>query len=377
MLSPSQRREKVIRATDLDALSSRASANKKNYFEVHDVYINDLICSYEKHLRFCDGYTQLSAGRTLRSMFKEKKFPIINRGTYLRTLLIDMVISEFINKFENCQIISLGGGSDTRFIPLLEKHGNLKYHEIDFPESTKIKKLALLSNSKVRLLLDIENSPPLIESREAFDELSPDLETARYKLLGLNLRELSSGKLKQLFDSSLPTLVLSECVLCYISPSENESIIKSWKGWSTNHLSFLIYEPMSLNDAFGTTMSKNLVDRGIDLQSFTKYPTLQSRYQFLSEVCKLNNVRLTEMSHVGGFITSASQNKKPWIGISEMQRLNKLEFIDEIEEIRMLYEHYGLCYGDNNNNEDVMSSLDKWDWSILFHDMANSKNLST
>lgn len=363
MLSPSARKEKTIRATDLDALSSRFSANKSHYFEPEDVYIQDLVSSYHKYLQYCEGYTQLSAGRTLRSVFNERKLPIINRGTYLRTRLIDLVLNEFIKKFGDCQIVSLGGGSDTRFIHLLANHKQLKYHEIDFPESTKIKKLALLANSNIRNLLDLVDLPPTITSKEEFANFSPNICTSRYNLIGMDLRKLSVEKLSTFFDSKLPTIVLSECVLCYLSPEENESIISVWKEWASNFISFLIYEPMSLSDSFGSTMSKNLIDRGIDLQSFAKYPTLKSRFEFLNKICNLKNVRLTEMSHVGGFNVLSNQSRKPWLDENDIKRLNKLEFIDEVEEIRMLYEHYCLCYGDNSDSN-TLSGLDKWEWSL-------------
>ena len=66
------------------------------------------------HLPLCTGYTNMSANRTLRSVFNEQKLPLINRGTYLRTELIDVITQEFIKEFKKCQVISLGGGSDTR-----------------------------------------------------------------------------------------------------------------------------------------------------------------------------------------------------------------------------------------------------------------------
>ena len=50
------------------------------------------------------------------------------------------------------------------------------------------------------------------------------------------------------------------------------------------------------------------------------------------------------MSYIGGY--KVSQDGREWIDHKEMGRINKLEMIDEIEEIRLLLEHYCLIYGE-------------------------------
>jgi len=362
MLSPDEKKDKTIRATDLDALSSRNSANSKQYFVPSDRYIPDLIMSYQNHLQYCEGYSNLSAGRTLRMLFKERKMPIINRGTYLRTRSIDLVINEFIKKFDKCQIVSLGGGSDTRCFSLLDRYENLTYSEIDYPESVKIKKLGILANDELRKSLGVCDTAPTINSKSDFMNFDSDLITSRYKLIGDDLRNVDADFLKlKKFDHSLPTLILSECVLCYLSPQENEAIIKFWTRWCSGYSAVLIYEPMSLNDPFGLTMARNLSQRGLNLQSFSEYPNLQSRFEFLKNSCSLKNLRLTEMCLVGGY--SSENVEKPWIDQAEEQRINRLELIDEVEEIQLLYKHYCLCFGDNSDKH-VFDAIDNWTWTL-------------
>jgi [phosphatase 2A protein]-leucine-carboxy methyltransferase len=362
MLSPDEKKDKIIRATDLDALSSRNSANSKHYFVPSDHYIEDIITSYQNHLQYCEGYSNLSAGRTLRMLFKERKMPIINRGTYLRTKSIDMVINEFVKKFDKCQIVSLGGGSDTRCFSLLNRYENLSYCEIDYPESVKIKKLGILGNNELQKSLGISETTPAISSKTDFMNFDSDLITSRYKLIGYDLRNVDVEFLNlKNFDNSLPTLILSECVLCYLSPEENETIIKFWSQWCSGYSAILIYEPMSLNDPFGLTMARNLSQRGLNLQSFSKYPNLQSRFEFLKNNCHLKNTRLTEMCLVGGY--SSEIVKKPWIDQLEEQRINRLELIDEVEEIKLLYKHYCLCFGDNSDSH-VFDAIDNWTWTL-------------
>ncbi|KAL6450126.1 PPM1 Leucine carboxyl methyltransferase 1 [Candida maltosa Xu316] len=353
------RHDKLVRATDLDALSCRHSINEKSYLIPRDEFIDDLIKSYHTHLPYCAGYTQMSSSRTLRSLFQEKKFPLINRGSYLRTMAINRVVEGFIKEFDGkCQIVSLGSGSDTRAFPILQSYKDVVYHEIDFPESARIKKLAILQNQRLREIVNTTEPEPVVNSKESFAEYSCDLHTENYHLHGLDLRTLDHTPTG--FDTNVPTLIISECVLCYLSPEEYTRAIKFWthRGGQTV-MGFLIYEPMSLNDQFGATMAQNLLSRGLNLQTFSKYPDLITRKTFLENTCGLDNVKLTDLSAIGGYESS----DRSWIGDEELVRINKLEFIDEIEEIQLLLKHYCLIYGEYPNKEkQKFNGVDLWKW---------------
>lgn len=362
MFSPQDRQDKLVRATDLDALSCRYSINEKSYLVPRDEFILDLIQSYHHYLQYCLGYTQLSSSRTLRTVFQERKFPLINRGSYLRTIAIDMVVQGFINEFAGrCQIVFLGSGSNTRAFRLLKQYPELVIHEIDFPESTRIKKLAILHSEELRCIVGTDETAPEIDSKSSFAEYSADLYTPQYFLHGADLRTLED-KIHGYRDD-MPTLVISECVLCYLSPEEYERTIKYWtrQGGGNSIMGFLIYEPMSLSDQFGTTMTQNLLNRGLNLKMFNRYPDLRARRQFLEETCGLLNCRLTHMSDVGGY----RNENTSWIEEQELNRINKLEFIDEIEEIRLLLDHYCLVYTEYPNRAgNSFKGIDKWKWVI-------------
>jgi [phosphatase 2A protein]-leucine-carboxy methyltransferase len=94
-------RDKIIRQTDGDASNSRLSA-------VALGYLNDEYASC-----FLQGQTP-------------RRYPLINRGTYVRTSAIDRLVDKFLTTTIDAntpndsgvplaQIISLGAGSDTRF----------------------------------------------------------------------------------------------------------------------------------------------------------------------------------------------------------------------------------------------------------------------
>ncbi len=84
--------DEKVRETNNDAIECRLSAIQQGYLS--------------------DPYTSLFLKRTNR------KAPIINRGTYVRSKGIDQYLSKFINLNPIYQVISLGAGSDSRYFLL-------------------------------------------------------------------------------------------------------------------------------------------------------------------------------------------------------------------------------------------------------------------
>lgn len=358
MLSPREKKDKSIRATDLDALSCRFCANAKGYFVPPDVYIQDLLRSYEHNLQYCQGYTALSAGRTLRSLFKDPKYPLINRGTFFRTQLINTIVERFIASHDRCQIVSLGGGSDTRSFRVLQEHeSGVRYAEVDFTELVKIKKAAILLNPAILKAVGLETEPTYINDKVAFESLDPEVHTPKYDLMPLDLREinLQGDKLLLYLKKDMPTLVISECVLCYLTPEDNEKVLQFFK-LNFEDLAVIMYEPMGLEDAFGQTMEQNLTSRGIDLHTFKKYPDLKSREAFFRDTLGFKTVKSTDLAEIGGY----ASNNLSWLLEKELARATRIEMIDEVEEIRLLLQHYCLILA-HKGKETPSNILDlKW-----------------
>lgn len=356
MLLQASQKDRLVRATDIDALSCKFWANQKGYFVQKDRFIAPLIESYKSHLRYCEGYTNLSAERTLRRAFNTPKFPLINRGTYLRTHAIDVVTERFIEEHRGkCQVVALGGGSDTRVFRVLEKHPQVRYSEVDFPESVTIKKLAI---AKLSDLLEITGYPENeqatyqkleISSKKTFAAIDPAISTPRYTLVPFDLRlTVSHGaETFKYLDRELPTLVVSECVLCYLGPEDFVSVLKFWKDFIPQ-VACVLFDPMSLGDAFGEAMTSNLSNRGIDLQTFRAFPTLETRKILLENQLHFK-AHLTDVAAVGGFGQSNQQSDQlSWLSLSETKRVSRLEMMDEVEEITLMLRHYSLIYAESN-----------------------------
>jgi Leucine carboxyl methyltransferase len=102
------------------------------------------------------------------------------------------------------------------------------------------------------------------------------LHAPTYHLLAADLRLLPSVTLNNLLASpttdtmtkpmlspSLPTLLLCECVLVYMSPAHSSALLRWFANYFTSRedgaaLGSIVYEMFGLEDAFGRVMVNNL-----------------------------------------------------------------------------------------------------------------------
>ncbi|MED6233967.1 Leucine carboxyl methyltransferase 1, partial [Ataeniobius toweri] len=177
----------------------------------------------------------------------ERKAPEINRGYYARVKGVNLLLDAFLEKTEgHCQVINLGAGLDTTFWRL--KDENLlprKFFEVDFPTVV------------ARKIHSIKTKPPL--SKPIIDVHSTDslllesyvLDSDRYCILGADLRDISSldEKLKKFqLDPELPTLLFSECVLVYMTPSQSSNLVH-WAAETFHTAMFINYEQVISTNA--------------------------------------------------------------------------------------------------------------------------------
>lgn len=150
-------------------------------------------------------------------------------GTYARTTAIDKLITSFIASTEGPkQIVSLGAGTDTRYFRLAAAGltDDLEYHEIDFPANTALK-LARM-NRRAELA-------PFLAGAVSANESS--LHSKHYHLHPVDLRRLADNSQKIPFlsgepeqyslNKDVPTLILSECCLCYMTATDVDAILHS------------------------------------------------------------------------------------------------------------------------------------------------------
>ncbi|KXN87471.1 Leucine carboxyl methyltransferase 1 [Leucoagaricus sp. SymC.cos] len=260
---PRQDADAPIRQTDGDAAVARLSAVQKHY-------LNDPFVKY----------------LAPRVQFQQPRPPLINVGTYVRTKGIDDLVEQWLNlartNEKQCQIVSLGAGSDTRFWRIAagqHKDTIRSYVEIDFPEITTKKSMNI---KKSKELSEILGKPEEIKLAQG----GAGLHSPKYHLLPADLRsdpaDTLQGPLTEpskemeapILSSDCPTLLLFECVLAYMSIEASSRLLRWFVDrFSANGdeesvkangpLGCIIYEMFGLNDSFGRVMLNNLRVRNL------------------------------------------------------------------------------------------------------------------
>lgn len=304
LLSPVQQeaaKDRVVQQTDNDASSSRLSAVALGYLD--DVYAREF----------------LQAGEQI-----PRRYPIINRGTYVRSTAIDQLVKRFLQAehTERRQIISLGAGSDTRCLRLCCGAGELVYHELDFETNIAAKRAAL------------ERSPVLSSRLKELKDKG-----CEYHIHAVDLRDFASESVPDLpsIDWTLPTLFLSECCLCYLPPEQASGVLKYFTSRVTSGTGLIIYEPIRPFDAFGKTMISNLASRGIHMQTLKRFSSLEAQRQRLRLAGFADGQGARDVHQIW--------ESDAWVEASQRERVERLEWLDEVEEWKLLASHYCVAWG--------------------------------
>ncbi|KAL8940221.1 MAG: hypothetical protein Q9216_002930 [Gyalolechia sp. 2 TL-2023] len=312
-------KDRIVQQTDQDASVSRLSAVQLGYLD--------------------DPFAELFvAGQN------QRRFPIINRGTYVRTTAIDNLVHRFLSASPSQkQVISLGAGSDTRFFRLKSHSPSFPpflYHELDFSSNTA-QKIATITRSSV--LRD------LIPDQIAISENLTALSSSSYNIHPLDLRALdpastTSPPALQHIDPALPTLLLSECCLIYLLPHLADAAATYFTRTlfpASTPIGLILYEPINPNTPFGRVMVSNLAARGIVLQTLKRYGSLEAQKE-----------RLRVYGFDGG--REARTVDDLWeeeVNQDEKERVAGLEMMDEVEEWRLLAGHYCVAWGWRDGDE--------------------------
>jgi [phosphatase 2A protein]-leucine-carboxy methyltransferase len=272
----------------------------------------------------------------------------------VRTTAIDHLVHQFLSHDpqHKKQIISLGAGTDTRVFRLLSSDArpNLIYHEIDFAINTAAKVRFIRATPRLQQALGtIGPGDHDVTISDAGDALY----STNYHLHPLDLRSLrrptpaSTQETCHLrgVDPSLPTLLISECCLVYLSPSEAAEVVGYFTegvfgrgGHSPGEgvpLGLILYEPIRPDDAFGRTMVSNLATRGIQLQTLNEYGSLEAQRRRLREQGFDSGQAAADVDFIWD----------RWVSETEKERVAGLEMLDEMEEWQLLAQHYCVAWG--------------------------------
>jgi len=159
-----------------------------------------------------------------------------------------------------------------------------------------------------------------------------------YHCHGLDLRKLVDADESQVpmpgLRTDIPTLVVSECCLCYLATEQAAAVLAYFRN-RIQSLGTVIYEPVLPHDAFGKVMTSNLAARGISMPTLDSYPTPADQEKRLSEAGFDGAVKAMTVEEIW----------RKWVSDDEKARLDSLEGLDEVEEWELLAGHYVVAWG--------------------------------
>lgn len=212
-----------------------------------------------------------------------------------------------------------------------------------------------MSNSEALLKGD-ENATLFVEPKKPTGDPDPDPEPewgfretrdgeseTIYCCHPLDLRRLPYAlSLKELnsfhgIRSDIPTLLISECCLCYLEVDNARDVVK-WFADRIPSLGIILYEPIGVDSSFGQMMVANLAARNITMPTVKAYKTLRDQKQRLSDLEFLGPEGAQEAETI-------ERIWDQWITPAEKERVDGLEGLDEVEEWQMLARHYAVVWG--------------------------------
>ncbi|KAH8911412.1 leucine carboxyl methyltransferase [Coniochaeta sp. PMI_546] len=305
----------TIQGTDTDAAVSRMSAVDVGYLD--------------------DPYAQYFVSNVPGPV--TRRLPIINRGTYTRTTALDMLVDQFLSpdgeqSAPEKQIISLGAGTDTRCLRLFSRPRSqiITYHEVDFPVISDNKFATVTKQAALRALLP---DPVFLEEDKSWKAQSHN--GSQLWCHGLDLRELAqagdNSKLNGI-RTDIPTLLISECCLCYLQTSDAASVIRYFTDRIAD-LGIVLYEPIKPDDPFGRMMVSNLAARGV------RMPTLDTYKEPSDQEKRLRDAGFEQVK-----VMTVDKIWDIWVPESEKERVDLLEGLDELEEWKLLAGHYVVAW---------------------------------
>lgn len=170
---------------------------------------------------------------------------------------------------------------------------------------------------------DLRNFSQTKDSNEEHDAQSTTQERPEVTLPGLR--------------TDIPTLLLSECCLCYLNVTEASEVLNFFTTRIPN-LATIIYEPIRPDDAFGKMMVSNLAARRIQMPTLKMYPTTEDQR------ARMRQAGFETVHHMT--IEDIWQN---WVSPEEKQRVDSLEGLDEVEEWKLLAAHYIVVWASRGN----------------------------
>lgn len=260
------------------------------------------------------------------------------------------------------QIIIIGCGFDSLALSIssssLESQDyTVHTFEVDFDEVIHRKVEA------IEKIMD-ETVPNAIMPKGNSDEERSDFYRRLYNMRFFSLDLSSSDGVDRFitdlvdrggFNSSFPTLIISECVLVYMDKAAStyfcEQLLTALPLAQSELVVWASYDMVHPHDPFGRMMLKNIQRRGLRVPGFVDYPTLATQEErFLSIHSGSDAVeRKGDQTDTRGGLTKWQCRSRTMLEVyehagkmdpEERRRIESLERFDEVEEWKLIMSHY-------------------------------------
>jgi len=137
----------------------------------------------------------------------------------------------------------------------LDKTGPDQLHwiEVDFRDVVHKKEEVILARDKLANMIGV------------FDFSTGNIISPGYKLFGCDVRDgqiLTTKFTENGVDRTLPTLLITECLMIYMTGEDSTGVYNWIRDYFTGDLVSVNYEMINPDDAFGRMMVQNLEERG-------------------------------------------------------------------------------------------------------------------
>jgi len=353
-----------VQATHVDAAAAKKMCADIGYF--HDPWLQHIV-----PLHMCN----------------RRLSPMMHRGYFTRVQAMRRSAEMFIRKSNPnmpVQIVNLGAGLDSLFFYVKENikdwgrdMNDFTQFELDFPIIIAKKTRTMVRKKDVLGLKLLQGGVSALGSLGGIDEnaewtmaeepkqvseeaLKKNFEngiainsihqvrqlcTEHLRFVGCDMRrpdELTRLLLEAGFNQRANTLFISECVMIYMQSSHADGIIKTANEICVEPsalTAFCTYEQCNPNTAFGRQMVHNIRLRGCPLLGIEDYPTQESHQQ---------RYKTLGWKSASSLDMNGVYDEK--IPLEEKQRITKLELLDELEEFRLIQEHYFVLVASNQES---------------------------
>jgi len=261
----------------------------------------------------------------------KKMYPIINRGTWARVYTVRQILLRFLAANSGkVNVLSLGAGFDSTYFWLRKKLGedkttadHINWLEVDFHDVVKQKHDFIKDKEKLSSLVG------------AFTFVDNDLVADGYKVFTCDVRD--GHILKQKFDAckvdrTLPTLLVTECLMIYMTGSESTGVYNWIRDYFTGDFVSVNYEMINPDDAFGKMMVTNLEERGCQLLGIVDCPNVEAQIKRMQAILSTGEASRLKIECLPlNTIYNTKLN-----GEGEKTRIERIELFDEFEEWELL-----------------------------------------